>query len=218
MVTTRALLAAMLGLGLLACALSEDSGPSDPDPIPEGPSEVTQPPPPGDGSSPVLGSPSTTPEPEASPESEPGEPPSETSSPPPPDASGCGEPTPPALLKINVAVHIRGPNAWTLDATPLVGPDAQYCAEIGFTDGRANCAVRPEGHPERQACEAWLVGEAVDTGRPGPTWRRDGSFCSGGASGCENDSENQYLVRAKAAGLYTACARNGICGERTVDR
>jgi hypothetical protein len=62
------------------------------------------------------------------------------------------------------------------------------------------------------------VGEAVDTGRPGPTWRRDGALCTGGASGCENDPENQYLLRAKAAGLYSACARNGICSERVVDR
>ena len=117
MVTIRALLAVVLGVGLLACALPEDPGPSDPDPILDGPSGVTQPPPPGDGATPVLGSPSTAPEAEATPAPEPEEPSSETSSPPPPGASGCGEPLPPDLLKINVAVHLRGPNAWTLDAS-----------------------------------------------------------------------------------------------------
>jgi hypothetical protein len=121
-------------------------------------------------------------------------------------------------VKIKIAIHQQGPHFWTLDATPLVGPDAAYCAEIGFTDGRANCPVRPEGHPERSACEAWLVGVAVDTARPGPTWRRDGSLCTGPASGCENDPENQYLLRAMGSGNYTACADNGFCGERIIDR
>lgn len=211
----RSLLVLLLGAGLLACALPEDQGPAEPDPVPEGPSTAA-PAPPVSGDGPVLGSPSTTPEP--APEADPGEPQSGASPPPPPDASGCGEPVPPDLLKINVAIHLRGANAWTLDATPLVGPNPAYCATIGFTDGRANCPVRPEGHPEREACEALLVGVAMDTGRPGPTWGRNGSRCTGGASGCENDPENQYLLRAVAAGLYTACARNGICGERTVDR
>ena len=158
---------------------------------------------------------SAEPDPEPTPEADPGAP-ADTST--PPDGGACGEPYPPGLLKINIAIHIRGPNFWTLDATPLVGPDPAYCAAIGFTDGRANCPVRPEGHPERTACEAFLVGVAVDTGRPGPTWRRDGALCNGPSAGCENDPENQYLVRASGGGLYTACAQNGICGEQDVDR
>lgn len=214
--TRKGLLVALLAVGVLACALPEDQGPAEPDRVPEGPSAVAPAPPTGDGSAPVLGSPSTAPEP--TPETDPEAPPPDTSTPPPPDGSGCGEPYPPELLKINIAIHLRGPNFWTLDATPLVGPDPAYCAEIGFTDGRANCPVRPEGHPERTACEAVLVGVAVDTGRPGPTWRRNGALCNGLSSGCENDPDNQYLVRASGGGLYTACAQNGICGERNVDR
>jgi hypothetical protein len=115
-----------------------------------------------------------------------------------------------------VAIHLKGPAAWTLDATPLVGPDPAYCAQIGFTDGRQFCPVRPEGHPERVACETWLVGVAADTGRPGPTWQRDGAYCTGPASGCENHGENQYLLRAFAAGTFSACATNGLCGEVAV--
>jgi hypothetical protein len=94
-----------------------------------------------------------------------------------------------------------------------VGPDPDYCALIGFTDGRQFCPVRPEGDPQRVACETWLVGTAVDTGRPGPTWRRDGAFCTGPSSGCENHGENQYLLRTFAAGTYSACAASGLCGE-----
>jgi hypothetical protein len=212
----KGLLVVLLATGLVACALPDDQGPGDPDPIPEGPSTVAPAPSTGDGSAPVLGSPSAAPEPESTPETDP-DPEPDTST-PPPDGSGCREPYPPELLKINVAVLIRGPNAWTLDATPVVGPDPAFCAEIGFTDGRANCPVRPEGHPERQACEAWVVGVAVDTGRPGPTWRRNGVLCTGAASDCANDGENQYLVRAMGSGLYTACARNDVCGEQQVDR
>jgi hypothetical protein len=117
-----------------------------------------------------------------------------------------------------VTTHQRGAEFWTLDATPLVGPDVDYCASIGYTDDRENCPVRPEGHPEREACETFAVGTAQDTGRPGPTWRRNGSFCANPAGGCENHPENQYLLKAYLAGAYEACARNGACGELDVDR
>jgi hypothetical protein len=99
-----------------------------------------------------------------------------------------------------------------------VGPDPQYCEDIGYTDGRSFCPVRPEGHPERVACETWLVGTAVDTGRAGPTWRRDGALCTGPPSGCENEAENQYLLRTFDSGTYTACSTGGVCGELTIDR
>lgn len=114
-------------------------------------------------------------------------------------------------------VQQRGDNRWLLDSTPLVGPDASYCAKIGFTDGRSFCPVRVEGSPEREACELLVTGRAADTGRPGPTWSRDGSPCAGG-SGCENHPDNQYLVFAYDNGLYRACGKNGVCGELSVQR
>jgi hypothetical protein len=98
-----------------------------------------------------------------------------------------------------------------------VGPDAAYCKQIGFTDGRSFCPVRPEGHPERGACETWAVGYAEDTGRPGPTWRHNGSLCLG-APICENHPDNQYFVRAIAGGTYEACPRKGGCGTLDVSR
>lgn len=219
----RRLLLTVLAAGCLVwgCTLPDDSL-SEPDPLPEGPSTAAPaPPPPGTGGqpagTPVLGSPAAAPTPapesEDEPEPEPTEEP-ET----PPAGSGCGEPVPPQISRMKVTTHVRGDRFWTLDSTPLVGPDAGYCATIGFTDGRENCPVRPEGHPEREACEAWAVGAAVDTGRPGPTWRRNGSLCTGSASGCENHSENQYLLKAYLAGVYEACTRDGLCGEHVVDR
>ena len=114
-------------------------------------------------------------------------------------------------------VHLKGADAWTLDSTPQV-VDREYCAKIGFTDGRSFCPVRPEGHPERAACELYAVGRAQDTNRPGPTWYFNGAFCTGKASGCQNHPDNQYQLRIYVSGTFKACARNGVCGEVAVDR
>ena len=72
--------------------------------------------------------------------------------------SGCGRPYPPPLHHIVVSVHLARGAFDVLDSTPIVGPDADYCAAVGFTDGRSLCPVRTEGSPEREACEAWRVG------------------------------------------------------------
>jgi len=129
----------------------------------------------------------------------------------PPQGSGCGRPFPPPISRVKIKDQYKNDDFWTLNGTPMVGPDVQYCAEIGFTDGRALCPVRPEGHPERIACETWAVGEALDTGRVGPTWYLDGEFCTGPESGCQN-ADNQYLLWAYESGQYSACASNGACG------
>ncbi len=136
----------------------------------------------------------------------------------PPVGSGCGPPYPPPISRVNVKLHFPGGDYDLLDSTPIVGPDAAYCAAVGFTDGRSFCAVRPDGSPERVACEGWRMGPAKDTGRPGPTWTRDGNYCTGPASGCENHPDNQYDVRAYASGRYEACGQNGVCGELIVRR
>jgi hypothetical protein len=162
------------------------------------------------GGAPPKASPSPSPTPEPSPAASP--------TPSPEGGTACGSPLPPELSTINVKIHLRGPNAWVLDSTPLVGPDVEYCAKIGFTDGRSFCPVRPEGNPEREACELYVTGRAADTGRPGPTWYRNGSFCAGSASGCDNHPDNQYLLLAYGDGLYKACGKNGVCGEVEVDR
>ena len=135
----------------------------------------------------------------------------------PPAGSGCGRPYPPPIHHFNSKVHIPGGDYDLLDSTPIVR-DAEYCAAIGYTDGRIDCPVRLEQSPERKACEAWRVGNAKDTGVPGPTWTRDGHYCTGRDSGCENFPENQYGLKAYNGGTYRMCGQSGACGELVVSR
>jgi hypothetical protein len=116
---------------------------------------------------------------------------------------------------VNVKLHGGSGERSLLDSTPLVGPDAEYCRKVGFTDGRSICPVRPEDNPERQACEALRVGRASDTGRPGPTWSANGKRCNGpdGGTACMNHADNQYLVWAYGSGTFRACTAGGVCGE-----
>jgi hypothetical protein len=132
-------------------------------------------------------------------------------------ASECGEPVPPPVTQVSVKVHGGSGDRVLLDSTPLVGPDGAYCRRIGFTDGRLYCPVRPEGNPERLACEAARVGSASDTGRIGPTWSIDGRPCDGsGANACVNHPDNQFLVFAYGSGTFRACTAGGACGELTL--
>ncbi|HXB57090.1 MAG TPA: hypothetical protein VN461_20165 [Vicinamibacteria bacterium] len=120
------------------------------------------------------------------------------------------------MVRIDVTVHIVGANRLILDSTPLVGPDAAYCQQIGFTDGRRYCPTRPEGHPQHAACDALAVGISPDTGRVGPTWDYNGQPCVGGP--CENHPDNQFLVMAFKPGTFEACIlRTGVCGAITVN-
>jgi hypothetical protein len=143
--------------------------------------------------------------------------PTPTPTPQPPGAGGCGDPLPPPLWAMNTKIHIRGPGRYTLDTTPIVH-DREYCAKIGFTDGRVDCPVRTEGTPDRIACEVYAIGYAADTKRPGPTWTRNGNFCTGAQTDCENHDDNQFLLWAYGNGLYKACSKDGVCGSVQVDR
>ena len=135
----------------------------------------------------------------------------------PPAGSGCGRPYPPPLHHFNSKVHIPGGDYDLLDSTPIVR-DAEFCAAIGYTDGREDCPVRQEQSPERKACETWRVGYAKDTGIAGPTWTLDGHLCTGRASGCENFPENQYGLKAYVGGTYRMCSKDDVCGELVVQR
>lgn len=140
----------------------------------------------------------------------------------PPAGSGCGRPYPPKVTRFNVKLHIKAPEYYTVDATPMVGPDAAYCAAIGYTDGRSICSIRPEGGPfdDREACENWRVGKARDTGRYGPTWTNEdtGGLCTGEASNCTNSPHTQYQVLVYRSGRFRATDQNGATGVVTIDR
>jgi len=129
-------------------------------------------------------------------------------------AGSCGDPFPPPVTRFNVKVLSHQADRYTLDSTPLVGPDAAYCARVGYPD-RTICPVRLEGDPQRSACEAAVVGVAGDTGRAGPTWSANGGPCDGndhGGASCANHGSNQYLSLAWGAGTFRACAASGVCG------
>lgn len=135
------------------------------------------------------------------------------------DVSGsCGSPLPPRISRVKVGVLFTQANRLVLNSSPLIGPDAAYCEQVGYTDGRLYCPVRPEGHPQRSACEALRVGRAADTGRSGPTWTANGKACTGNNGGvsCLNHPDNQFLVFAYGAGTFRACVAGGVCGNRPV--
>jgi len=134
----------------------------------------------------------------------------------PPAGSGCGYPYPPPVVQMNCKLHLYGPDYYTLDSTALVG-SPEYCSSVGFPD-RALCPVRPETSPERVPCENWLLGNAKDTGRPGPTWTVGGQYCTGPESGCENHPSNQFALLVFKSGTYKVCANSGRCCEQPVER
>lgn len=141
----------------------------------------------------------------------------------PPEGSGCGKPYPPMITRFTVKVHLKDKDSWTVDATPLVGPNWEYCVSIGFTDGRTICPLRPEGAPDREACELWRTGKAKDTGQPGPTWTvtfKDGttSYCTGPDGPCDRHPAGPFSVKAFKGGLYRACSEAGACGQVDVER
>ena len=161
--------------------------------------------------------PTPSPTPTASPTPSPTPGPTPTPTPTPkPGAGACGDPLPPAVTRMNTKIHLRGPSRYTLDTTPLV-KNADYCHKVGFPD-RSECPVRPEGTADRAACEAYAIGKALDTGRAGPTWYRNGKLCTGQSTDCENHPDNQYLVWAFGDGLYEACTEDDVCGSVQVDR
>ena len=127
----------------------------------------------------------------------------------PAPGSGCGYPYPAPVVQMNCKVHMFAQDVYTLDSTALVG-DKEYCDLVGFID-RDLCPVRPEWSSERVPCENWRLGNAKDTGRPGPTWTVGGQYCTGPDSGCANHPTNQHALLVYKRGSYTVCANSGAC-------
>ncbi len=141
-----------------------------------------------------------------------------TPTPTPNFSAQCGEPVPPPLFGMKVSVQLDNGFRKLVDSRPVVentgrnNQSESYCGKVGF-DWRAQyCDTRPEGHPQREACDALVTGKASDTGRVGPTWTKDDKPCVEAGTpteeGCTNHSENQFLVIARGYGNLLACASN----------
>ncbi len=149
------------------------------------------------------------------------------SSPQPPGAAAglvC-TPTPPALYGITVKVLAYPGNVKRLGAEPLVWNVDRYCERVGFGNWRF-CPTRPEGDPQKAACDGLATGRAADTGLWGPTWTWDDQPCDSTWSGCGHDPSDPFTVSVLDAGLFTACAASDVtvvpggsrCGELAIHR
>lgn len=140
--------------------------------------------------------------------------PSPSATPVPGSSSGlpagmvCSSPTPPPLLRMHIKVHAGEPGRYVVDSKPLVVNENGYCDKVGFGDWKF-CETRPEGHPEREACDYLVTGKAQDTGRWGPTWYFGDTLCASLPGSCANHGGNQFLAIAKDEGTYRACAAEG---------
>ena len=113
-------------------------------------------------------------------------------------------PTPPPLLRLKVAAWREHGDGMILDSKPIVPNVDHYCERVGFGDWKF-CDTRPEGDPQREACDYLAVGKA-DNGRWGPTWVGEGKPCGVEFSLCTLHASNQFMAIAKGKGEFKACA------------
>jgi hypothetical protein len=115
------------------------------------------------------------------------------------------DPTPPPILRMQLKVHAGEGARIILDSKPLVVNVDHYCDRVGFGDWKF-CDTRPEGDPQRVACDYLVTGQAEDTGRWGPTWFFGDDLCSYFPESCANHPTEQFMAIAKDKGTYEACA------------
>jgi hypothetical protein len=149
----------------------------------------------GNPTPPVV-TPTPTPTPTATPTPSSGLPPGMTCS-----------PTPPPILRMHLKVHSTVGGRIVLDSKPLVANIDHYCDRVGFGDWKF-CDTRPEGDPERVACDYLVTGKAEDTGRWGPTWFYGSDLCAYFPDSCANHPTEQFMAIAKAKGTFEACAED----------
>jgi hypothetical protein len=115
------------------------------------------------------------------------------------------DPTPPPILRMHLKVHADSGGRTVLDSKPLVVNVDRYCERVGFGDWKF-CDTRPEGDPQRKACDYLVAGKAEDTSRWGPTWYYGPRLCIGSPEACANHPTEQFMAIAKAKGTFEACA------------
>jgi hypothetical protein len=109
------------------------------------------------------------------------------------------------MLRMRLKIHSDDGGRIVLDSKPVVANVDHYCDRVGFGDWKF-CDTRPEGHPERVACDYLVTGQAEDTGRWGPTWFYGSDLCAYFPGDCANHPDNQFMAVAKANGTFEACA------------
>jgi hypothetical protein len=101
-----------------------------------------------------------------------------------------------------------------VDSTPIVAPRAcEYCESIGMGEmspgvPRCGCPVRPDGHPDRVACEDVLL--VPPAGVHGPKWVKDGSTVALASCSVAPDSDpcvtdNPFQAESRGQAIR-ACA------------
>jgi hypothetical protein len=106
---------------------------------------------------------------------------------------------------MHLKVHSTDGGRVVLDSKPIVANVDDYCDRVGFGDWKF-CDTRPEGHPQRAACDYMATGRAEDTGRWGPTWFYGNDLCSLQPEKCANHPSEQFMSVARANGTFEACA------------
>jgi hypothetical protein len=106
---------------------------------------------------------------------------------------------------MQLKVHDDSGDRKVLDSKPLVVNVDHYCDKVGFGDWKF-CDTRPEGHPERVACDYLVTGKAEDTGRWGPTWFYGSDLCAYSPESCANHPSEQFMAISRANGTFEACA------------
>jgi len=135
---------------------------------------------------------------------------------PPPEPAACGDPQPPPLCAFGMQAWTGRPGTECYNASPLVGCGSarEFCAAVGYTDGRSTCAVRPDCNPEagpcrftdKVACEALIA--------PDPTWSYPGAL-EHPKDGRGERSPWRICVTAGEAGELKLCS-GAFC--KVVDR
>jgi hypothetical protein len=129
-------------------------------------------------------------------------------------------PKPPDIFGFKVKVHSDRGWKKILDAKPLVGPDAAYCASQN--QGGTVCVVRREDDPMATTCSNLVTGKS-DEGGYGPNWfYNDHTLCrpageGGNEPGCRLHEDNQFLVYTFGPGKYTACSADAMCTEIIIE-
>ena len=115
------------------------------------------------------------------------------------------DPTPPPMLRMNVKIHGYEGSRIVFDSKPVVLNVNGYCDRVGFGDWKF-CDTRPEGHPQRTACDYLVTGISPETDRWGPTWFFDDEPCGSDPTLCAHHPSEQFMTIGKAKGTYEACA------------